>query len=112
MEVSIKVDGQESRGVDSFGTAYFVSAKRNELLVRREAGLERPYLILVEATEDGKPLKMQASSFWEGGRFTQKRQGWTFPKSVTNVTLHFHSPKIVTTEFIAKASGPTSATAQ
>jgi hypothetical protein len=112
LKVSIKVDGPESRVVDSFGTTYFVSAERNELSVRREVGLDRPYLILVEATDEGRPLKVEGGSWWEGSRFIQMKQRWTFPNSATNITLHFYSPRIVSTEFIAKAGGPIEPSAQ
>jgi hypothetical protein len=67
VEVPITERGAPARVADSFGTVFFVDVKNSHISVRREVGLDRPYLRLVDAHADSRQLRVNGGAAW-GGR--------------------------------------------
>jgi hypothetical protein len=106
--VEVNSSGPEVPFKDVTGTVYHCRFNGRELSIRREAGFDRPYLLLVRATQDGKPINFEGGSAWSGRRFGPKSQQWWLPGTsqtgATNLSLQFYSPKVVEATYYAVAS--------
>jgi hypothetical protein len=106
MTAEVVAHGPEVRMTNSLGDAYFCYLAGPEVYVRKETGLDLPYVVLIDAANEN----MAAVSFdrgvsWAGRPNERKLQRWSMGSSApasTNLTLHFAAPKVVTTVFYAK----------
>jgi hypothetical protein len=94
--LQVNATGPPVKIVSSAGVDYSCSFNGRELFIQRENGLDRPYFIVLGATNEMGQRVVFGNHSWS---ISNPMQRWSTQDPATQLNLQLASPKIVTAEF-------------
>jgi hypothetical protein len=105
----LTLNGPEVTITNQDHEVFYCAFKGNEIGIRKKVGFDRPYWIVVGATNEmSKAVTVEGGSSWMGWTYGPKEQKWAVRQSGTagtNLVVQLACPKVLNVEFYVKPSG-------